>query len=88
MNYFPFPIFYDTFLYDSEGEEVKETLEELGPSFYNEGEKMIKDTSLGDDVLNSLPFDEFIQSFDAPTQQEVNMVSYFPFQYFDDALFL
>jgi hypothetical protein len=28
-----------------------------------------------------------IQAIDAPAQQEVNMVSYFPFKYFDDALF-
>ena len=43
--------------------------------------------SLGDDVLDPLPFDEVIQSIDALAQQEVNTVSYFPFQYFDDALF-
>jgi hypothetical protein len=73
--------------YDSEGEEVKEPLEEIGPSFSDEGKNMIKETSLGDDVLDALPFDEVIQSFDAPAQQEVNTVSYFPFQDFDDALF-
>ena len=43
--------------------------------------------SVGDDVLNPLPFDEIIQAIDAPTQQEVNMVSHFPFQDFDDSLF-
>ena len=48
---------------------------------------MIKETSLGDDVLDDLPLNEVIQAFDAPTKQEVNMVSYFPFQDFDDALF-
>jgi hypothetical protein len=62
-------------------------LEELGPSFSDEGEKMIKETSLGDDVLGPLTFDEVIEAIDAPAQQEVNMVSYFPFQDFDDALF-
>jgi hypothetical protein len=87
VNHFPFTVFYDTLIYDSEGEEVKEPLEELGPSFYYEGEKMIKETSLGYDVLDALPFDEVIQAFDAPAQQEVNTVSYFPFQGFDDALF-
>jgi hypothetical protein len=35
----------------------------------------------------ALPFDEVIQAFDAPTQEEVNMVSCIPFQDFDDALF-
>jgi hypothetical protein len=50
VNHFPFPVFYDTLFYDSEGEEVNEPLEEKGPSFYYEGEKMIKETRLGDDV--------------------------------------
>jgi hypothetical protein len=87
VNHFPFPVFYDTLFYDSKGEEVKEPLEELGPSFSDEREKMIKEMSLGDDVLDALPFDEVIQAFDTPAQQEVNTVSYFPFQDFDDALF-
>ena len=43
--------------------------------------------SLGDDVLDPLPFDEVIQAFDALALEEVNMVSCFPFQDFDDALF-
>jgi hypothetical protein len=42
---------------------------------------------LKDGVLDPLPFDEVIQAIDAPTQQEVKTVSYFPFQDFDDALF-
>jgi hypothetical protein len=87
VSHFPFQVFDDTLFYDSEGEEVKEPLEELGPSFSDEGEKMIKETSLGDDVLDPLPFDEVIQAIDAPAQQEVITVSYFPFQDFDDALF-
>jgi hypothetical protein len=43
-------------------------LEELGPSFFDEGENMIKEISLGDDVLVALPFYEFIQAFDSPAQ--------------------
>jgi hypothetical protein len=31
---------------------------------------MIKETSLGDDVLDALPFDEVIQAFDAPAQKK------------------
>jgi hypothetical protein len=58
-------------------------LKELAPSFSDEDEEM----SLGDDVLDPLPFDEVIQAIDAPAQQEVNTVRYFPFQDFDDALF-
>jgi hypothetical protein len=60
-------------------------LEELGSSFSDED--MIKEMSFGDDVLDPLPFDQVIQAIDAPAEQEVNMVSYFPFQDFDDALF-
>jgi hypothetical protein len=60
-------------------------LEELGPSFSDED--MIKEMNFWDDVLDPLPFDEVIQAIDAHAQQEVNMVSYFPFQDFDDVLF-
>jgi hypothetical protein len=45
---------------------------------------MIKEISLGDDVLDPLPFDEVIQAIDVLAQQEVNTVSYFTFQDFDD----
>jgi hypothetical protein len=85
VSHFPFQFSDDTLFYDSEGEEVKETLEELGPSFSDED--MIKEMSFGDDVLDPLSFDEVIQAIDALAQQEVNTVSYFPFQDLDDALF-
>jgi hypothetical protein len=48
---------------------------------------MIKEMSFGDDLLDPLPFGEVIQAIDAPAQQEVNTIGYFPFQYFDEALF-
>jgi hypothetical protein len=83
VSHFPFLFFDETRFYDSKGEELNETLEELAPSFYD----LDKEMSLGDDVLDPLPFDEAIQAIDAPARQEVNMVSYFPFQDFDDALF-
>jgi hypothetical protein len=67
ISQFPFQVFDDTLFYDSKGEEVKEALEELSPSFSDEGKTMIKGTSLGDDILNPLPFDEVIQAIDAPT---------------------
>jgi hypothetical protein len=86
-SHFPFQVYDDTLFYDSEGEDIKEHLEELGPSFPYEGEKMIKEMSLGDDVLYPLTFDEVFQAINIPAQQEVNMISYFPFQDFDDALF-
>jgi hypothetical protein len=41
-----------------------------------------------DEVLvSALPFDEDIQSFVPPAHQEENMVSYNPFENFDDTLF-
>jgi hypothetical protein len=87
VNHFPFQVFHDTLFFDSKGEEVKEPLEELGPSFSNEVEKIIKETSLRNDLMDVIPFDKLIQAFNALAQQEVNTVSYFAFQYFDDALF-
>ena len=83
VSHFPFQFFYDNFFYDLEGEEVKQPLEKLAPSFLDKH----KEKSLGDGVLDPLPFDEVIQANDTPPQQEVNTVSYFPFQDFDDALF-
>jgi hypothetical protein len=87
VNHFPFQVFDDALFYDSEGEEVKEPSTELGPSFSDKCEKMIKETSLGDDVLDAFLFDEVIQAFDNPALQEVKTVSYFPFRDFDDTLF-
>ena len=38
-------------------------------------------------IMHFLPFNEVIQILEAPAQEEVNMVSYFPFQESDNALF-
>jgi hypothetical protein len=38
-------------------------------------------------LMLAFQFDEVIQIFDAPAQEEMNMVSCFPFQDFEDALF-
>jgi hypothetical protein len=60
-------------------------LDELDPLYY-EAEDV--GASHEDEALMlSLPFDEVIQVFDAPAQEEMNMVSCFPFQDFEDALF-
>jgi hypothetical protein len=60
-------------------------LDKLDPLYY-EAEDV--GASHEDEALMlSLSFDEVIQIFDAPTQKEVTMVSYFPFQDFEDALF-
>jgi len=50
VSHFPFQFFDDTLFYDSEGDEVKEPLEELDSSFSKDEEM-----SFGDDVLDPLP---------------------------------
>jgi hypothetical protein len=41
VNHFPFHIFDDTLFYDSEGEEVRESLDVLNPSCYDKGNGMV-----------------------------------------------
>jgi hypothetical protein len=60
-------------------------LDELDPSYYEA--KDVRENHEDDELILSLSFDEVIQVFDTPTQQEVKTVSHFPFQDFDDALF-
>jgi hypothetical protein len=49
---------------------------------------LIEGVSHEDEVLVSTPlFDEVVQAFIPHAQEEENMVSHFPFQDFDDALF-
>jgi hypothetical protein len=63
-------------------------LGELYHSYCEKGEDIIEEVNHGDDaVIDALPFDEVIQAFDAPAQEKVNKISYFPLKYFDDALF-
>jgi hypothetical protein len=71
VSHFPFQVFDDALFYDSKDEEERESLYEL------------EDKAL---VIAPL-FDEVIQIFEAPAQEEVSTVSCFPFQDFDDALF-
>jgi hypothetical protein len=45
------------------------------------------DETYDEDEVSSLPLDEDIQTSASPTHQEENMMSYNPFENFDDALF-
>jgi hypothetical protein len=45
------------------------------------------DETYDEDEVSSLPLDEDIQTYDTPAHQEENMISYNPFENFDDALF-
>ena len=64
VNHFPFQVFDDALFYDLEGEGVKESLDELDPSYCDKGRDTIEEVSRVDDVLIvALPFDEVIQLF-------------------------
>jgi hypothetical protein len=82
VSHFPFQVFDDTLFYDLEGEEEREPLDELDPPYYEVERASHKDEA----PMLTPPFDKVIQVFKAPAQ-EVNTVSCFPFQHFDDALF-
>jgi hypothetical protein len=60
-------------------------LEKLDP-LYNEA-KYVGASHEDEGLMLYISFDEVIQVFNAPAQQELNTVSYFPFQDFEDALF-
>jgi hypothetical protein len=45
------------------------------------------DETYDEDEVSSLPLDEDIQTYASPAHQEENMMSYNPFENFDDALF-
>jgi hypothetical protein len=56
--------------------------------YFNTPYYEVEETSHEDEtMMSALPFDEVIYILEAPTQEEVNTLSYFPFQEFDDALF-
>jgi hypothetical protein len=60
-------------------------LDKIGPPYY---EVEYVETSHEDEkMMHALPFSEVIQILKAPTQEEVNTISYFHFQDFDDDLF-
>jgi hypothetical protein len=60
-------------------------LDELDPLYYEVED--VEESHEDEALMLFLPFDEVIQVFDAPAQEEMNTVSCFPFQDFDDALF-
>jgi hypothetical protein len=61
--------------YDSESEEEMEPLDKLDPLYLKT-----------EDVEEDLSLDEVIQILEAPAQQGLSKVSYFPFQIFNDSL--
>jgi hypothetical protein len=75
VSHFPFQVFDDTLFCDSEGEEERESLDEIDPPYYEVEEASHEDETM----THALPFNEIIQFLEAPAHEEVNTVSYFPF---------
>jgi hypothetical protein len=75
VSHFSFHFFDDTLFYDSESEEEMEPLNKLYLLYLNT-----------EYVEVDLPLDEVIQILEAPAQEGLRKVSYFPFQNFNDSL--
>jgi hypothetical protein len=75
VSHFPFQSFDDTLFYDSESEEEMEPLDKLDPLCLKT-----------EDMKADLPLDEVIRTLEAPAQEGLNKVSYFPFQIFNESL--
>jgi hypothetical protein len=66
VSHFPFQVFNDTILYDSEGEEERKSLDKTNPPYY---EVEDVETSHEDKtMMHVLPYNEVIQILEAPTQ--------------------
>jgi hypothetical protein len=85
VSHFPFQDFDNTLFYDSESEGEMESLGKIDPPCCKVED--VEASHEDETMMHALPFDEVIQILEAPAQEEVNTVSYFPFQNFDDALF-
>jgi hypothetical protein len=62
-----------------------EPLDGIDPLYYEY--ENVRESREDQALMLTLPFDKVIQDFDAPAHEEVNTVSCFPFQDFDDASF-
>jgi hypothetical protein len=82
VSHFPFQVFDDTLFYNSEREEEGEPLDKTDPPY-----KLEKTSHEDETMMHVVSFDEVVQVLKALAQEEVNMVSYFPFQETNDALF-
>jgi hypothetical protein len=61
VSHFPFQVFDDTLFYDSEGEEERESLDELDPLYYEVED--VGESHEDEALMLTLPFDEVIQIF-------------------------
>jgi hypothetical protein len=85
VSHFPFQDFDKTLFYDSEIEGEMESSSKVDPPYC-----IVQDvgTSHEDETMTHIvSFDEVTQVLETPTHEEINTVSYLPFQNFDDSLF-
>jgi hypothetical protein len=83
-SHFPFQVFDDILFSDSKGEEERKSLDKTNPPYYE-----VEDVETSHDeetTMHAHPSNEVIQILEATSQDEVNTISYFPFQWSDDAL--
>ena len=85
VSHFPFQDFDNTLFYDSESEGEMESSGKIDPPCCKV--EYVEASHEDETMMHDLPFDEVIQILEAPAQEEVSTVSYFPFQNFDDSLF-
>jgi hypothetical protein len=85
VSHIPFQVFDNTLFYDSESEGEMESLVKVDPPCCKV--EYVEASHEDDTMMLALPFDEFIQILESSAQEEVNTVSCFPFQDFDDVLF-
>ena len=77
VSHFPFQDLDNALFYDSEKEEEMESSGKLDlPCCTSED---VEESHEDEALMLALPFDEVIQVFNAPAQEEMNTVSCFPF---------
>jgi hypothetical protein len=78
VSHFPFKVFDDTLFYDSEGEEERKYLDKTDPPYYEV--KNVETSHEDETMMHVFPSNEVIQILEDRAQEELNTVSYFPFQ--------
>jgi hypothetical protein len=85
VSHFPFQDFDNTLFYDSEIEGEMKSLDKVDPPCC-----IVEDIGAShkdETMIHVISFDEVTRVLEIPAQEEINMVSYLPFQNFDDSLF-
>jgi hypothetical protein len=83
--HFHFQDFDNTLFYDSKSEGEMESSGKVGPPCCIV--EYVGASHEDETMMHVVSFDEVTQVLEAPAQEEINTVSYLPFQNFDDSLF-